>query len=127
MATNKQQFSLLRDLTSLAVDKFDVKKIYQVDKSKTPKIYNDIVDDVAYLVEGGLFILIDGTDRQVKFADGVKLWSEATELGGGATPTATVRGGVLQQSAIADLTAPPTEVEINAILSALRASGILAV
>jgi len=43
-----------------------------------------------------------------------------------ATPTETVRGGVLQQAAIADLTAAPTMEDINTILAALRASGLIA-
>lgn len=42
-------------------------------------------------------------------------------------PTPTERGGVLQQAAIADVAAAPTDVEYNALLAALRAAGILAV
>jgi hypothetical protein len=42
------------------------------------------------------------------------------------TPTNTVRGGVLQQAAIADLTAAPTQQDFNGLLAALRAAGLLA-
>jgi len=51
----------------------------------------------------------------------------ATEaMAGNKTPTATERGGVLQQTAIADLSAAPTQQDINGILAKLRAAGILA-
>jgi len=43
-----------------------------------------------------------------------------------ATPTASVRGGVTQQAAIADLTAAPSETDFNGLLAALRSAGILA-
>lgn len=42
-----------------------------------------------------------------------------------ATPTASVRGGVLQQAAIADLTAAPTQQDFNALLAALRAASVI--
>lgn len=44
-----------------------------------------------------------------------------------AAPTLTVRGGVLQQAAIADVAAAPTQAEFNSVLAALRAAGLLAV
>lgn len=43
-----------------------------------------------------------------------------------STPTASVRGGVLQQTAIADLTAAPTQADFNGLLAKLKAAGILA-
>lgn len=43
-----------------------------------------------------------------------------------AGPTSSQRGGVLQQAAIADAGAAPTQAEFNAVLAALRASGLLA-
>lgn len=49
-----------------------------------------------------------------------------TAMAGNRTPTSTIRGGVLQQAAIADLTAAPTQADINAILAALRAAGVIA-
>lgn len=42
------------------------------------------------------------------------------------TPTPTARAGVLQQPAIADLTAAPTQANFNALLAALRAAGVIA-
>jgi len=47
-------------------------------------------------------------------------------MAGNKTPTTTQRGGVLQQTAIADLTAAPTQQDINGILAKLRSAGILA-
>lgn len=41
-------------------------------------------------------------------------------------PTPTSRAGVLQQPAIADLTAAPTQANFNALLAALRAAGVIA-
>jgi hypothetical protein len=41
-------------------------------------------------------------------------------------PTNAQRGGVLQQAAIADLTAAPTAANFNALLTALRTAGLLA-
>ena len=49
-----------------------------------------------------------------------------TAMAGNRTPTSTIRGGVLQQAAIADLSADPTQADINAILAALRAAGVIA-
>lgn len=43
-----------------------------------------------------------------------------------AAPTATVRGTVLQSAAIADIAAAPTQADYNALLGALRTSGLLA-
>lgn len=44
-----------------------------------------------------------------------------------ATPTATVRGGILQQPAIADVSGRPLdESDYNALLAALRTAGLLA-
>lgn len=42
------------------------------------------------------------------------------------TPTSTVRGGVLQQAAIANIGAAPTQADFNALLAAARAAGWLA-
>lgn len=56
--------------------------------------------------------------------------TSTTAMAGNRTPTTTIRGGVLQQTAItdlaggADLTA--TVAKVNAILAALRAAGIIA-
>lgn len=53
--------------------------------------------------------------------------TSATEaMAGNKVPTTTQRGGVLQQAAIADVSAAPTQQNINDILAALRAAGILA-
>lgn len=49
-----------------------------------------------------------------------------TAMAGNRTPTATIRGGVLQQTAIADVSAAPTEADFNGLLAALRAAGVLA-
>lgn len=49
-----------------------------------------------------------------------------TAMAGNRTPTATIRGGVIQQAAIADLTADPTQADFNALLAALRSAGVLA-
>jgi hypothetical protein len=43
-----------------------------------------------------------------------------------ATPTTTVRGGVLQQAAFANIGAAPTQQNFNDLLAALRAAGIIA-
>lgn len=43
-----------------------------------------------------------------------------------AAPTTTARGGVLQASAQADLTAAPTQADFNALLAKLRTTGVLA-
>ncbi|UGV21621.1 hypothetical protein [Cronobacter phage EspYZU08] len=67
--------------------------------------------------------LIDlGTGKTVNVADLVN----GGGAGGNRAPTTTIRGGVLQQAAIADLTAAPTQADINAILAALRSAGVLA-
>lgn len=53
-----------------------------------------------------------------------------TAMAGNRTPTATIRGGVLQQTAIADLAGgadlATTVTKVNAILAALRTAGVLA-
>jgi hypothetical protein len=41
-------------------------------------------------------------------------------------PSPTARAGVLQQPAIPDLTAAPTQANFNALLAALRAAGVIA-
>lgn len=43
-----------------------------------------------------------------------------------ATPTTTVKGGILQQAATANLTAAPTMADFNALLAKLRTAGVLA-
>ena len=70
MATNKQLFSIQKYLSSSAVDKFKLDRVFEVNKSKTPQLYNDIVNDVQFLENNGLFILIDGEDVKVKYANG---------------------------------------------------------
>lgn len=52
--------------------------------------------------------------------------TSTTAMAGNKVPTTTQRGGVLQQAAIADLTAAPTQADINAILAALRGAGVIA-
>lgn len=52
--------------------------------------------------------------------------TSTTAMAGNRTPTATIRGGVLQQPAIADVGAAPTQAQFNALLAALRAAGVLA-
>lgn len=49
-----------------------------------------------------------------------------TAMAGNRTPTATIRGGVIQQPAIANVGAAPTQADFNALLAALRAAGVLA-
>jgi hypothetical protein len=52
-----------------------------------------------------------------------------TAMAGNRTPTTTIRGGVLQQTAIADLAGgadlPTTVAKVNAILAALRTAGVI--
>ena len=56
--------------------------------------------------------------------------TSSTAMAGNRTPTTTIRGGVLQQTAIADLAGdadlPTTVAKVNAILAALRTAGVLA-
>lgn len=56
--------------------------------------------------------------------------TSTTAMAGNRTPTATIRGGVIQQTAIADLAGgadlPTTVTKVNAILAALRTAGVLA-
>lgn len=85
MATNKQLFSIQKYLSSSAVDKFRLERVFEVNKAKTPQLYNDIINDVQFLENNGLFILIDGADVQVKYANGIKVWSDAQTLGGGGS------------------------------------------
>ncbi len=53
-----------------------------------------------------------------------------TAMAGNRTPTLTIRGGVLQQAAIADLAGgadlATTVTKVNAILAALRSAGVIA-
>lgn len=53
-----------------------------------------------------------------------------TAMAGNRTPTATIRGGVLQQTAIADLAGgadlATTVTKVNALLAALRSAGVIA-
>lgn len=42
-----------------------------------------------------------------------------------ATPTASLRGGVLAQTPLVDSAAAPTQAEFNAVLAALRLAGVL--
>lgn len=48
-----------------------------------------------------------------------------TAMAGNKVPTTTQRGGVLLQAAQPDVAAAPTQAEYNALLSKLRAAGIL--
>ncbi|MND35618.1 hypothetical protein D3C80_262610 [compost metagenome] len=48
-----------------------------------------------------------------------------TAMAGNKVPTATQRGGVLLQTAQADVAAAPTMEEFNALLAKLRAAGII--
>lgn len=86
MATNKQLFSIQKHLSSSAVDRFKLERVFEVNKAKTPKLYNDIVNDVQFLENNGLFILIDGANVQVKYANGIKVWSDALTLVGVEEP-----------------------------------------
>lgn len=56
--------------------------------------------------------------------------TSTTAMAGNRTPTLTIRGGVLQQAAIADLAGgadlPTTVAKVNTILAALRAGGEIA-
>lgn len=90
MATNKQLFSIQKYLSSSAVDKFKLERVFEVNKAKTPQLYNDIVNDVQFLENNGLFILIDGEDVQVKYANGIKIWSDALTLVGVEEPVEVV-------------------------------------
>lgn len=49
-----------------------------------------------------------------------------TAMAGNRKPTTTIRGGVLQQPAIADVDDYPTADDFNGLLAALRAAGVLA-
>lgn len=48
------------------------------------------------------------------------------DTGDNRVPTGAVRGGVLQQAAITDAPAAPTQAEFNAVLAALRSAGVIA-
>ncbi|PYE89599.1 hypothetical protein [Phyllobacterium leguminum] len=50
----------------------------------------------------------------------------ATAMAGNKEPTTSERGGVLQQAAMADLTAAPTQDNFNAVLAVLRDAGVIA-
>jgi len=52
--------------------------------------------------------------------------TSTTAMAGNRTPTSTIRGGVLQRPAIADIEIAPTAADYNAVLAALRAAGVLA-
>lgn len=52
--------------------------------------------------------------------------SSTTAMAGNRTPTVTIRGGVLQQPAIANVAAAPTMADFNRLLAALRSAGVLA-
>lgn len=43
-----------------------------------------------------------------------------------ATPTATTRGGVLQQTATANIGGAPSQSDFNSLLAKLRSAGVLA-
>lgn len=49
----------------------------------------------------------------------------STAMAGNKAPTSTQRGGVLLQAAQADSAAAPTQTEFNALLTKLRAAGII--
>jgi hypothetical protein len=52
--------------------------------------------------------------------------TSTTAMAGNRTPTNTIRGGVLQQPAFADVGGAPSQANFNALLAALRAAGVLA-
>lgn len=55
--------------------------------------------------------------------------TSTTAMAGNRQPTSTIRGGVIQQAAVADLAGgadlATTVTKVNAILAALRAAGVL--
>ncbi|MBB3772031.1 hypothetical protein FHS55_002640 [Angulomicrobium tetraedrale] len=52
--------------------------------------------------------------------------SSTTAMAGNRTPTTTIRGGVLQQTATADIGGSPSQADFNALLAKLRSAGLLA-
>ena len=77
--------------------------------------------------------LVDiGTGDKIDLKDliagggGLQIGTTATTaMAGNKVPTATQRGGVLLQTAQADLSADPTAADFNALLAKLRAAGII--
>jgi len=68
-----------------------------------------------------------GLPRSMAKAETLKVGTtDSTAMAGNKKPTATQRGGVTLQPAIADLTAAPTKENFNALLAALRAAGVIA-
>lgn len=78
---------------------------------------------VAALTTGRTFTLTGGATGTSAAFTGAANASIPVAL---ATPTGAVRGGILQQAAIADLTAAPTQADFNTLLTALRAAGVIA-
>ena len=67
-----------------------------------------------------------GLPRSLKGADMLTVGTTSTTaMAGNKVPTLTQRGGVLKQSAQADLTAAPTQADFNALLAKLRSAGII--
>jgi hypothetical protein len=96
------------------------------------------VETMAVVVADGDLIRVRGQQAAgvpYKLADNsvipIRAITLVDESGDAATfpppvPTDAVRGGVLQQDAIADLAADPTKDDFNGLLAALRTAGILA-
>lgn len=80
---------------------------------------------------GGSAEVADGSITTTKLADGAVT---AAKIAPGVIPTAYVLpaassaalGGVRQGSAIADLSAAPTQADFNGLLAVLRATGLIA-
>lgn len=73
---------------------------------------------------GGAVKWGDITDKPSTFAPTIGT-TGTTAMAGNKVPTATQRGGVLLQPAIANVTADPTQADFNALLAALRTAGVL--
>lgn len=76
-------------------------------------------------LKGGKLSFTQLTDKPSTYAPTIGT-TGTTAMAGNKVPTTTQRGGVLQQAAIADVSAAPTQQNFNAVLAALRAAGLLA-
>lgn len=78
------------------------------------------------LVDIGTGDKVDLKDLIAGGGGGLQIGTTATTaMAGNKVPTATQRGGVLLQTAQADLSADPTAADFNALLAKLRAAGII--
>lgn len=69
---------------------------------------------------------IDLSDLVSESGPGLQIGTTGTTaMAGNKVPTATQRGGVLLQTAQADLTDAPTAQDFNALLAKLRSAGLL--